>query len=161
MPQLNPTWFISQFFWLCICFFFMLFLMSKFFIPKIKDILEQRQRKIDDYLVKAHQLKEQAEESLKKYQDALAKATADANEAMETSRKEMNAFVTKKQEESAQKLSAKLAEGEAQIKEMRDKALKEVKNVSQIWALDIVKKLDLSDVKAEDIKQEINKVINE
>ncbi len=161
MPQLNPTWFISQFFWLCICFFFMLFLMSKVFIPKIKDILEQRQRKIDDYLVKAHQLKEQAEESLKKYHDALAQATAEANKALEASRAEMNAYVAKKQDEAAQKLNAKLAEGEAQIKETREKAIKEVKNVSQEWALDIIAKLELNKIDADDIKNSIKKVVND
>lgn len=161
MPQLNPTWFISQFFWLCICFFFMLFLMSKIFIPKIKDILEQRQRKIDDYLVKAHQIKEQAEEALKNYHDALAKATADADAALENSRKEMNAYIAKKQDELTQKLNARLAEGEAQIKETREKALKEVQNISQNWALDIVAKLDLKKINAEDIKNGIKKVVND
>ncbi len=160
MPQLDPTWFISQFFWLCICFFFMLFLMSKIFIPKIKDILEQRQRKIDDYLVKAHQIKEQAEESLKKYNEALVKATADANEALENARKEMNVYIAKKQDELTQKLNTKLLEGEAQIKETREKALKEVKNISQDWALDIVKKLELTKIDAEDIKKGIEKVVN-
>lgn len=160
MPQLNPTWFISQFFWLCICFFFMLFLMSKVFVPKIRDILEQRQRKIDDYLVKAHQIKEQAEDSLKKYNDALAKATADAELALENSRNEMNAFVLKKQNELTKKLNAKLVEGEAQIKAAREKALKEVKNISQEWALDIVAKLELEKIDAEDIKQSIKDVVN-
>lgn len=161
MPQLNPTWFVSQFFWLCVCFFFMLFLMSKVFIPKIKDVMEQRQRKIDDYLVKANQLKEQAEESLKKYQNALAQATADANNALEISRKEMNAYIAKKQEEMAKKLNARLLEGEAQIKETREKALNEVKNVSKEWALDIVAKLELTKIDAEDIKKGIEKVVND
>ncbi len=161
MPQLNPTWFISQFFWLCICFFFMLFLMSKVFIPKIKDIMEQRQRKIDDYLVKANQIKEQAEESLKKYQEALAQATADANNALDISRKEMNAYIAKKQDEMAKKLNARLLEGEAQIKETREKALKEVKNVSKEWALDIVAKLELTKIDAEDIKKGVEKVVND
>ena len=160
MPQLNPTWFISQFFWLCICFFCMLFLMSKVFIPKIKDILEQRQRKIDDYLVKAHQIKEQAEESLQKYRDALAKASADANAALELSRKEMNEFIVKKQNELTQKLNDKLAQGDAQIKETREKAVKDLKNVSQKWALDIVAKLELNEINADDIKDGIKKVVN-
>ena len=161
MPQLDPTWFISQFFWLCICFFTMLFLMSKIFIPKIKDILDQRQRKIDDYLLKASQIKEQAEASLKKYHEALAQANAQANLALEQSRKEMNDYIAKKQNELAQKLNTKLSEGEAQIKEAREKALKEVQNMSQQWAMDIVGKLELSQIKPDDIKQGIKNVVND
>ena len=160
MPQLDTTWFISQFFWLCVCFFAMLFLMSKVFVPKIADILEQRQRKIDDYLVKAHQLKEQAEESLRKYQEALAKATADANAALEVSRKEMNAYIEKKQNELSQKLETKLAEGEKQINETHEKALKEIKNVAQDCALNVVAKLDIAHISAQDVKKSIDDVLN-
>ena len=47
MPQLDTSTFTSQLFWLVVCFFSMMFIMSKFIIPKIADIMEQRQRKID------------------------------------------------------------------------------------------------------------------
>ena len=60
MPQLDTSTFTSQLFWLVVCFFSMMFIMSKFIIPKIADIMEQRQRKIDGYLNKAADLKEQA-----------------------------------------------------------------------------------------------------
>ena len=53
MPQLDTSTFTSQLFWLVVCFFSMMFIMSKFIIPKIADIMEQRQRKIDGYLNKA------------------------------------------------------------------------------------------------------------
>lgn len=43
----------------------MLFIMSRFIVPRIADILEQRQRKIDGYLNKAHNIRLEAEESLK------------------------------------------------------------------------------------------------
>ena len=79
MPQLDTSSFTSQLFWLIICFFSMMFIMSKFIIPKISEIMEQRQRKIDSYLNKAADFKQQAEAALLKYQDALAKATAKAD----------------------------------------------------------------------------------
>ena len=47
MPQLDTSSFTSQLFWLIICFFSMMFIMSKFIIPKISEIMEQRQRKIE------------------------------------------------------------------------------------------------------------------
>ena len=75
MPQLDTSTFTSQLFWLVVCFFSMMFIMSKFIIPKIADIMEQRQRKIHGYLNKAADLKEQAEAALRKYQNALAAAT--------------------------------------------------------------------------------------
>lgn len=159
MPQLDPTWFVSQFFWLCICFFTMLFLMSKIFIPKISDILEQRQRKIDDYLVKANQLKEQAEASLKKYQDALAKATAEANLSIEATRKEMNEYIAKKQNDLNNKLAVRLEEGEAKINEAHKKAVNDVKNMAQNLSLDIAAKIGIDNLEAEDVKNTIAQLV--
>lgn len=57
MPQLDTSTFTSQLFWLIVCFFSMLFIMSRFIVPRIADILEQRQRKIDGYLNKAHNIR--------------------------------------------------------------------------------------------------------
>ena len=39
MPQLDTSTFTSQLFWLVVCFFSMMFIMSKFIIPKIADIM--------------------------------------------------------------------------------------------------------------------------
>ena len=75
MPQLDPTWYVSQLFWLCICFFTLLFFMANFIVPRIADILERRQNKIDEYLDKAVETKRRAEESLSKYNEALSAAT--------------------------------------------------------------------------------------
>ncbi|MBT7451768.1 MAG: F0F1 ATP synthase subunit B', partial [Rhodospirillaceae bacterium] len=44
MPQFDPSTFSSQLFWLLICFVVLYWVISKFAIPRIGDILEQRER---------------------------------------------------------------------------------------------------------------------
>lgn len=161
MPQLDPTWYPSQLFWLCVCFFTMLFIMGKIFAPRIADILAQRQHKIDDYLVKANQIQEQAEESLKKYHEALAKATEDANAAIELAHKELGEYIAKKQDDLTRKLNEKIKDGETQINQEKEKALQEVRGISEELALDIVRKIGLSEIRAKDIKEAISKVAND
>lgn len=161
MPQLDPTWYVSQLFWLCICFFTMLFIMGKIFAPRIADILAQRQHKIDNYLVKAHQLKEQAEESLQKYHEALAQATADANEALEKTHKELDDYMSKKQSDLAEKLNAKIKEGEEQIIASKEQALKEVRGIAEELALDVVKKMGIKQISVQDLKNSLKKVAND
>ncbi len=161
MPQLDPTWYVSQLFWLCVCFFTMLFIMGKIIAPRIADILAQRQHKIDDYLVKAHQIKEQAEESLQKYHEALAKATEDANEALEQTHKELDDYMAKKQDDLAKKLNAKISEGEAQINASKELALKEVRGIAEELALDVVKKMGIKQISAQDLKNSLKKVAND
>lgn len=161
MPQLDPAWYPSQLFWLCVCFFTMLFIMGKIFTPRIADILARRQHKIDDYLVKANQIQEQAEESLKKYHEALAKATEDANAAIELAHKELSEYISKRQDDLTRKLNEKIKDGEAEINREKEKALKEVRGISEELALDIVKKIGLTEIKAQDIKEAISKVAND
>ena len=112
MPQLDTSTFTSQLFWLVVCFFSMMFIMSKFIIPKIADIMEQRQRKIDGYLNKAADLKEQAEAALRKYQNALAAATEKADKSLADTKDEMNRLISDKQSELEARLQKKIKEGE-------------------------------------------------
>lgn len=158
MPQLDTSTFASQLFWLCICFFSMLFIMSKFIIPKIADILEQRQRKIDGYLIKAHQLKIQAEETLKKYQDALNEANEHATKALSKTQTELNSLIEKKQNDLTQHLHKILEEGEKEIAKSQKEAINKVKSVSEDLALDIAQKIGLKDISSADIKAAIKTI---
>lgn len=161
MPQLDTTWYVSQLFWLCVCFFAMLFIMGKIFAPRIADILSMRQRKIDGYLVKAHQIKEKAEESLQKYHEALAKATDDANEALELARRELDEHIAKKQNDLAKKLAKKIADGEDKIRASKEEAMKEVQQISEGLAIEIVKKIGLKKISTDDLKKSLKKVAND
>ena len=70
MPQLDFSTFSSQSFWLVVSFGLMWLIMAKMIVPKITDILNQRQRKIDDYLNAAGEFKQAAEAALEKYRQA-------------------------------------------------------------------------------------------
>lgn len=161
MPQLDPTWYVSQLFWLCVCFFTMLFIMGKIIAPRIADILAQRQRKIDDYLVKAHRIKEQAEESLQKYHEALAKATAEADDAFAQTHRELADYISKKQDDLAKKLNAKISEGEAQINAQKEQALKEVYKIAEVLAVDVVEKMGLKQISSQNLKDSLKKIAND
>lgn len=155
MPQLDTSTFTSQLFWLCICFFSMLFIMSKIITPKIADILALRQKKIDDYLDRAKETKEKAEESLIKYHEALAQATANANKSLEKTQKDLNDLITKKQNELAQNLHNKIKESEEKITKSKQEALAKVKEMSEELALDVVNKIGLKEISKQDIKTAI------
>ncbi len=157
MPQLELSSYPSQLFWLCVCFFSLYFIMAKLILPQIADIIEQRQRKIDDYIDKAADMQKKAEKSLAKYQDALAKATAEADKSLQHTQDELNELIAQKQAELDAALKAKITESEAEIRLSKEQALKEVSRISENIALDIVNKLGLKDITAADIKTAIKK----
>ena len=50
MPQLDPTYWASQGFWLILIFTILYISISKFYLPKIKDNLDNRENKIKEDL---------------------------------------------------------------------------------------------------------------
>ena len=152
MPQLDSSTFSSQIFWLLICFFSMMFIMSKFIIPRIAEVMECRQSKIDGYLNKANHFKQEAEETLQKYQEALSQATLSANQSLADTKEEMNRFISQKQSELETTLQKRIKEGEETINSEKEKALKEVRGISEKLALDVIKKIGITGIESSDIK---------
>lgn len=158
MPQLDSSTFTSQLFWLVVCFFSMLFIMSRLIVPRIADILEQRQRKIDGYLNKAHNIRLEAEESLKKYQDALSEATAEANKSLVATQTELNAYMQTKQEELTTKLQKKIAAGEAEIAKSKSEAMARIKDISEELAQAVIAKIGLTSITDKHLKEAVKTV---
>ena len=74
MPQLDPTYWASQAFWLILVFSILYISISKFYLPKIKDNLDNRENKIKEDLENANKFKEQSEAKIKEYETILENA---------------------------------------------------------------------------------------
>ena len=74
MPQLDPKYWASQAFWLILVFTTLFISISKFYLPKIKDNLDNRENKIKEDLENANKFKEQSEQKLKEYEKILDNA---------------------------------------------------------------------------------------
>ena len=82
--------------------------MSKFIIPKISDIRQQRDAKIDGYLQKAEELQEQTEKAIRKYETSLAEASQKANIAIQKTKDDLNNLIAKKQDELDKQLKKQI-----------------------------------------------------
>ena len=159
MPQLDPSSFTSQIFWLLICFFAMMFIMSTFIIPKIADITQQRASKIDGYLNKAEQLQAKTQKAIDKYETALKEASDKAALELENTKTELDKLISKKQAELDKKLQKKIKAGEEEINNEKLSALKEIKNISAALSMEILGKLDISDIKLTEVKKMIEQEV--
>ena len=65
MPQLDPTYWASQAFWLILVFTILYISIAKFYLPKIKNNLDDRENKIKEDLDAANKFKEFSELKLK------------------------------------------------------------------------------------------------
>ena len=74
MPQLDPTYWASQAFWLILVFSILYISISKFYLPKIKNNLENREKKIEEDLNDASKYKELSEVKLNEYKKIIENA---------------------------------------------------------------------------------------
>jgi F-type H+-transporting ATPase subunit b len=74
MPQLDPTWFASQLFWLAASFAALYFVMSQLVLPPLLAIMAKRRDTVDTDLSLAQGMKLEAEQARAAYESALAEA---------------------------------------------------------------------------------------
>ena len=90
MPQLDPKYWASQAFWLVLIFTSLYLMISKVFIPKIKNGLDDRDEKIKNDLDDARNLNDQAEEKLKEYEVTIENAKKEVQKIMIESKNKLN-----------------------------------------------------------------------
>jgi F-type H+-transporting ATPase subunit b len=125
-PPFDASTYPSQLFWLALTFGFLFWFMSKVIVPRIGGILEMRQDRIAQDLDKAHELKSEADEAIAAYEQELAEAKASANEIGNKARDQAKAAAEAERQKIEKKLGEQLAEAEARIGDIRDKAMADV-----------------------------------
>ena len=89
MPQLDPTYWASQVFWLILVFTILYIAISKFYLPKIKDNLDNRENKIKEDLDNANKFKDQSELKLKEYELIMENAKKEVSKITWISKKDL------------------------------------------------------------------------
>ncbi|USG62185.1 hypothetical protein NBZ79_04240 [Sneathiella marina] len=152
MPQLTIADFPPQLVWLAITFVVLYFLMARVAIPRISDVLENRQNRIATDLEEARKLSDDADNAKAEYEAALADARSKAHGIVS----DLKATMAKEQDASKAELDAKLAEkakdAEAGINAAKDAALSHVREIASETAKVAVSKLvsiDVSDADAD------------
>lgn len=141
MPQFDPTTFASQLFWLAVTFVLLYIVVSRFAIPRLGKVLEQRQKTVDDDLDRAQQLKAETEVAIATYEKALAEARAKAHDVLRETQDQISKAADTRNREVADKLAAKIKEGEDRIAAARDDAMTQVKGIAAGAAVAIAQKL--------------------
>lgn len=141
MPQLDITTFSSQIIWLTITFATLFVIMWKVAVPRISEVLEARQRRIEDNLDKAATFKKDAEEAIEAYEAAIAEARSEAQSLINETAQSIQAEAAKQDAELGEKLQAKIAESETAIAAAKDAAMAGVRDMAQDVAIAATEKL--------------------
>jgi F-type H+-transporting ATPase subunit b len=140
LPQLEVGTFPSQLIWLAITFGALFILMSHVSLPRISQVLEERQHKIDGNLKKAETLKDEAEIAAATYAKAQAEAREDAHAIILEARRRITDDMTMKQNELSDELEAEIKAAERRILAAKRTAMEGIEDVSTEVAQDSIEK---------------------
>jgi len=130
MPQLDPSNYLSEIFWLAITFGAMFLIMWRIAVPKISDVLEARQYRLDDNHAKAEELNREAEEAYDAYEAALAEARSEAHEEVQAMTQRISEEHASKEAAQHEELAAKIAASEQEIDKAISAALANVEGTA-------------------------------
>ena len=131
MPQLEQTYtFLSQIFWLVLCFAALFFFLRGVALPRVTEVLDARRRKIEGDLEKAAGLKTDAEKILAQYEAAMAEGRDRARALLRKTGEEAQASAQAAQERLGQRLAKETREAEDRIGAARRAALSNIERVA-------------------------------
>ena len=159
LPQLDPTWYASQSFWMLFTFCMMFLVMWRFVMPSMRATVDARRSRIENDLQKTEELKNEASRLLKeleetqksvklKSQTLFAQAQADAQELTQQMEEDFNA-----------RLSAHIAEKERGVEAAKTAAMQDINRISADLTGLIVQKIAGITVPAEELNKTASSVM--
>lgn len=130
MPQFNPEWFASQIFWLAITFIALYLLMSRIALPRVAQILQERQEKVSDDLAKAERLNNEAREIAETYEANLKEARTEAQKILRDASERIAKEQAERHATYGKELDQKIRDAEARIETAKQDALENVQSVA-------------------------------
>jgi len=130
MPQLEASTFISQLFWLAITFVGLYLVMWKVVIPRVADVLRDRQERLDDDLEKAEALRNEAASVLEAYEKTVADGRARAQAMLREAADQNDKVAAIRQAALGEQLAQQTAAAEARIEGARKEALANIRSIA-------------------------------
>jgi len=153
MPQLDPTYWASQAFWLILIFVVLYISIAKFYLPKIKDNLDDRENKIKDDLDAANKFKDLSELKLKEYEKILENSKKEVIKIHLDSKNKLDKDIQTKKDMMDKEIETEITKAQQEINELKKNSILDIQNISKDLASNIIEnisgdKLNESSIKA-------------
>ena len=160
MPQLDPKYWASQAFWLVLVFSILYVFIAKFYLPKIKNNLDNRENRIKDDLDDANKFKELSESKLKEYEKILEDAKKEVIKIHIESRNTLDKNIKSKKEAFEKEIEKEIMKAQKEMNDLKKNSISDIQKISENIASNIIEsisgdKLNESSIKAavEDISK--------
>ena len=160
MPQLDPKYWASQAFWLILVFTILYISIEKFYLPKIRNNLDNRENKIKDDLEDANKFKELSESRFKEYEKILDDAKKEVVKIHLESKNSLDKDMQTRKLTVEKEIEKEITKAQEEINDLKKNSVSVIQKISENIASNIIEtisgdKLNESSIKAtvEDISK--------
>ena len=160
MPQLDPKYWASQAFWLILVFTILYISIAKFYLPKIKNNLDNRENKIKDDIEDANKFKELSDSKLKEYEKILEDVKKEVIKIHIESKNLLDKEIQTKKKTIEKEIEKEITKAQKEIDDLKKNSILDIQKISESIASNIIEtisgdKLNESSIKAtvEDISK--------
>ena len=158
MPQLDPKYWASQAFWLILVFVILYISLSKFYLPKIKSNLDNRENKIKEDLENANKFKEQSEAKLKEYDLILDKAKKEVNKIHFDSKTALDKDIQSKKEVMEKEIEKEILKAQKEISELKKNSISSIQNISENITASIIENISGDKLNESSVKSAVEEI---
>ena len=158
MPQLDPTYWASQAFWLILVFTVLYISVSKFYLPKIKNNLDARENKIKDDLDDANKFKDLSEKKLKEYEQSIEKAKKDVLKIYLDAKSKLDKDIQTKKDSMEKEIENEMLKANKEIIEIKKNSISSIQKISENIAANIIENISGDKLNESSIKAAVEQV---
>jgi F-type H+-transporting ATPase subunit b len=130
MPQFDPAVWVPQLVWLAITFLVLYLLMAKVALPRVGEVLEEREQRINESLRKAEGLKQDAEDAVAAYEKTMTDVRAKAAQELKAAHHRAAEEATVRHAELDERLATQISAAEMRIHQAREAAIGGLREVA-------------------------------
>jgi len=153
MPQLNSASYVSQIFWVIVSFSLMWFFVAKLIVPKIADIIQRRQRKIDDCIAAADSFRQTAEDLVLRYNGAIKKAEQAAALSWTEAKNQLEEESNKMRSEMTARLQERMDKNEKELSKIEADVKRQVNSLAVDLAMKVLQKMEIDTISKEQVEK--------
>ena len=158
MPQLDPKYWASQAFWLILVFTVLYFSIAKFYLPKIKNNLDNRENKIKEDIEDANRSKELSENKLKEYEKIIENAKKEVIKIQLESKTKLDKDIKEKKEKIDKDIEKELIQAQKEILELKKNSVSDIQKISKEITSNIIEKISGDKLNESSIKATVDEI---
>ena len=151
MPQLDFSTFLPQIFWLFISLSFLYIVLSRYALPRVSDVIEERKDIIAQDIDSAKKFSSETDLAIEELNMKLSEAKINSQSLMNNSLQEIKESNEEKKAILLKEINDDIVAAEAKILEKKEESLSEISSVSEDIAIEMLGNLSIGEIDKEKV----------